>query len=577
MKGIPHEDIEVVLSHPAGTVRVPLATWIEQGPGPRRLLRPIEVRHRETDELLPISVVPFRYRNSWAARALVRLGIVADPWPSQLQGGDPPAGLDVADLLREAATPPDDLARWLASHEPIDRWPCDPWDRWLLIALHRHLPRQAFVAEVVRDRLSGSLGEIAQYGALEHPQHLEQEGPVPDLPEWRYYFHGMGCCLTHEDGTSIDVDFDEHGATSIDPYFYSQYLTSLPDPDFVESRLLASDVDEDFWTASIQPLLDARSLVGDHRVRLVSAASEWADAASELLERHGTKGDNMLAWVACLIGDYPLAAGLLGASAPTGVVRAARHQEATRCDVLEYRFRSEAGVNSFACIDALRQLDKRRAVDVIVSELRSRSPDRHFARCVNKLTRWGDKSHVSAVLSLLPDLRGDELPFPHARTRAAHFVMSLYNAESVPEATRIQLMSALEPDARASEGEAAFLSYLLNPDAGLDRLGEGLRSDVPMARQASAAALGLLGTSEAFDELRAAATPEATTVLAMLRGQEPDRGPEPIGELIEWRGGQRRVYAFGEIEAAHVADWTAGTVSSFREEHETLLLRWFAT
>jgi hypothetical protein len=37
------------------------------------------------------------------------------------------------------------------------------------------------------------------------------------LPEWEYYFHGKGCCLTHRvTGEEIDVDFFDDSAEYFD-------------------------------------------------------------------------------------------------------------------------------------------------------------------------------------------------------------------------------------------------------------------------------------------------------------------------------------------------------------------------
>jgi len=74
------DDVLVTLSHPCADGEVQLTTWIEVGPGPRSLVRPIAARSRRFGRSLPLSVVPFRYRNSWMSRLLVRAGVMRDPW-----------------------------------------------------------------------------------------------------------------------------------------------------------------------------------------------------------------------------------------------------------------------------------------------------------------------------------------------------------------------------------------------------------------------------------------------------------------------------------------------------------------
>lgn len=74
------DDVIVVIAHPAGDVEASLRQWIELGPGPRELLRPVVAIHRGTRERLPISVVPWRYRNTWLSRMLIKIGVLRNPW-----------------------------------------------------------------------------------------------------------------------------------------------------------------------------------------------------------------------------------------------------------------------------------------------------------------------------------------------------------------------------------------------------------------------------------------------------------------------------------------------------------------
>ena len=71
-----------------------------------------------------------------------------------------------------------------------------------------------------------------------HPEGVPQSGPVPGLSEWEYYFHGRGCCPTHEvNGGAIDVDFWDHSAEYFDTYFDTRFLDSLRHPEPAERRL----------------------------------------------------------------------------------------------------------------------------------------------------------------------------------------------------------------------------------------------------------------------------------------------------------------------------------------------------
>ena len=58
------------------------------------------------------------------------------------------------------------------------------------------------------------------------------------MPEWEFYFHGRGCCISHKiDGAAIDVDFWDDSAEYFDTFFYRNYLESLRRPEPPEQRL----------------------------------------------------------------------------------------------------------------------------------------------------------------------------------------------------------------------------------------------------------------------------------------------------------------------------------------------------
>lgn len=129
--------------------------------------------------------------------------------------------------------------------------PGDAWERRLLMALADHVPRQQWVAHIVEEHLSASTRLLATDGAFGHPENLAQRGPVPTMADWSYLFHGRGCCLTHRDGTAIDVDFDERGADGIDPFFYARYLDSLSAPRGIEQLLRHPEPLSNAWMADL--------------------------------------------------------------------------------------------------------------------------------------------------------------------------------------------------------------------------------------------------------------------------------------------------------------------------------------
>jgi hypothetical protein len=74
------DDVLVVVSHPFGDIEVPLTEWIARGPGLRPLVRPVSARSRSTGESLPLSVIPFQYRNDWESRRAIKDGLIGNPW-----------------------------------------------------------------------------------------------------------------------------------------------------------------------------------------------------------------------------------------------------------------------------------------------------------------------------------------------------------------------------------------------------------------------------------------------------------------------------------------------------------------
>jgi len=74
-----HEQIIVTIAHPSGDIDAPLDTWKEEGPGPRRFVRPVASKTVD-GRPLPLRAIPLQYRNTWLSRTLIRLGILENPW-----------------------------------------------------------------------------------------------------------------------------------------------------------------------------------------------------------------------------------------------------------------------------------------------------------------------------------------------------------------------------------------------------------------------------------------------------------------------------------------------------------------
>jgi len=163
-------------------------------------------------------------------------------------------------LQRADQGEPTGLASFLQDLPEVGSLP-SPWETWTLIGLVRHRQRQLWVAEIIKTRLHGSGAELSALAAFGHPEGVPQSGNVPGLPEWEYYFHGRGCCITHKvDGDAIDVDFWDDTGEYFDTFFYKNYLESLRKPEPPEQRLRDLHPSARTVTIAIADLIAARML-----------------------------------------------------------------------------------------------------------------------------------------------------------------------------------------------------------------------------------------------------------------------------------------------------------------------------
>ena len=190
---------------------------------------------------------------------------------------------------------------------PVGHRP-SPWTTWKLIGLVRHRRRQLWVGEVVATRLGGDQEAIATMGSLGHPPDIPQQGLVPGLTEWEYFFHGKGCCLTHRGtGEAIDVDFFGLTAEFFDGYFYLRYLRSMRDPGPPEARLISLHPSSDSIWLAVGELLDAGMLTpmeGRERHPFL-VADEVLDHEREIDEFcEAWENPDRRPWLDAAIGDW---------------------------------------------------------------------------------------------------------------------------------------------------------------------------------------------------------------------------------------------------------------------------------
>jgi uncharacterized protein DUF6896 len=451
--------------------------------------------------------------------------------------------------------------------------PGNPWSRRLVVALEAHVLRQRWVAKVVRDSIQVGPMAIASDGAFGHPS--PPNGQVPELPDWSYMFHGVGCCFTHLDGIVIDVDFDEYGADSVDPYFYGRYLASLPHPSGVEATLRRPRPLDDWWMAELDSLRGPGWIEGDHRVRVTSLGARWAEALTPAFQvMSGAQDSAERLRAALLVEDFPWAAQMGAAPPPTEVQLRAAECAALRASQLERELRASRARGTFS---ALAVLDGARAAPLAEKILGDGPLDGLTSLALDYLLAREAPPEADILLSLATRARGTAPPAPHLRTLAILTLLKGYRADSVSDRLRGRVLDALLPDAHSGEGIAAALHWLLDPEPGLVRLERCLRSTVPLARADAAAAFVLIGTPEAAAALRRCGdAAEAKTALALLRGVPPAPGPRPVGEVIDWRGAPRRVYSADEILAAGCPSLVKSQLTMLSTDLGPLLERWWS-
>jgi len=79
------DEIYVIYTHPWQRAKVSLEVWIECGPGRRKLMSVVAAYCKDGTEL-PISVVPWKYRNTLLQRWLIHLNLLSDPWADVPEG-----------------------------------------------------------------------------------------------------------------------------------------------------------------------------------------------------------------------------------------------------------------------------------------------------------------------------------------------------------------------------------------------------------------------------------------------------------------------------------------------------------
>jgi hypothetical protein len=394
------------------------------------------------------------------------------------------------DAIRRAGDgEPAGLADFLRGLPGVGSLP-SPWETWTLIGLVRHRERQLWVAEVISTRLRGSPSALAAIGAFGHPDGIPQSGSVPGMPEWEYYFHGRGCCITHKvDGDAIDVDFWGDTAEYFDTFFYKNYLESLRRPEPPEQRLRDLHPSARAVTVAITDMIAAGALTplpgsDSHPYRIADAVLGCTDAISAFCLSWAVPERRV--WLAALVGDW-LAADEAAAGQPE--LAAVTGPRAERCrEIRRARLRRELG-ERYRAADALQALADLGAADLdhCLGDALRGPPSGLSSAALDIIGRQNDPRwcpHVYALFSRVAP--AGQPPQPHLWITSLKFLLG--------HGYRTAEMYAKLPKAGGMEvGEAVLLALERAPEPALPLIRKGLLADIPIDRSQIAAILALIG------------------------------------------------------------------------------------
>lgn len=482
------------------------------------------------------------------------------------------------DRLRESE--PVDLVHSLRGLPEPGALP-SPWNTWTLIGFTRHRERQLWVAEIICKRLRGALADLAAIGALGHPHGVAQSGSVPGMPDWEYFFHGRGCCVTHKvDGDAIDVDFWDDSADYFDTFFYKNFLESLHRPEPPEQRLLELHPSARAVTIAVTDLLAAGALTplpGSDRspYRLADKVMAIADDIDTFCSAWA-RADRRV-WLGALIGDWMAADEAAGGRPELIGITGPR---AERCrEIRRERLCRELGEPYWGA-DALKALADLQAPDL--------------DQCLEDALRGPLIGLVSAALDIIGQ-RDDprwcvrvhelysrvdpagQLPQPHIWITSLKLLLRHGHHT-------VEVIASLAKAGGTEIGEAVLLSLEHAPELALPLIRKGLVADVPMSRTQVAAILALinapwskrelLGALEASDDQEKTADARAALLesgdeaaqRAVLAWEVRNPHENEIGSYVDI-GGRRLgpFYTFGEVSLRNRASWITYEMDEFHD------------
>ena len=457
---------------------------------------------------------------------------------------------------------PADLASALRGLPAPGKLP-SPWETWTLIGLVRHRERQLWVADIIRTRLRGSLPDLAAIGAFGHPEGVPQSGPVPGMPEWEYYIHGKGCCISHKvNGDAIDVDFWDDSAEYFDTFFYKNYLESLRHPEPPEQRLRALHPSARNVTVAITDLIAGGALTplpehDTHPYRVADEVLDSADAIDSFCTAWA--GLKRRVWLAALVGDWPAANEVAEGQTELTAITATRAESC--CEIRRQRLRLDLG-EQYKGADALQALADLGAVDLnqSLNDALLGPPSGLISAALDIIGSQNDPRWCARVYTLFSRVNpAGPLPEPHIWITSLKFL--LWHRHRTE-----QIIAAVSRAGGTEVGEAVLLALEHAPQLALPLIRKALLAKIPINRIEVAAILALiskpwsrrelLGALEASDDQEKTANARAALLesgdeeaqRAVLDWEARNPQENEAGSYLEI-GGRKLgpFFTFGEI------------------------------
>lgn len=489
-----------------------------------------------------------------------------------------------------------------------------PLESCALVSFLRHERRQEWVRYVVESRLQGSAADLAESGAFGHPEEVPQSGDVPGEEGWRYFFHGRGCCFSHQDGTVLDVDFADDGtALDIDAYFYTRFLSSSPSLVFCESQLRQPDGLENAWQVALPSLTLSGMIQKEWRFRLSDDGRRVASSLEPLLDFIETSTGFQRCEALKIMGDYVSAerdAARAGINS-TELSAAAKRQISENAAALRAVLHQPDDSSARCALASLASLGKDQAFEDVAGALLRKPAGGLNHTALVAIKQWEGQDVIRALIDALrlfapPSLRQRlQMSFSWSKAndqseRVTHGLVTgiaaALFAKLPPQALSTEvggeMRRVLHSDCKACDDDAAFFLYLLEPNAGLAKLKKNLSNPVPITRQGAASYLALIATqaSEAILVETALGAPtagghEAACALSLMESntaqaaalqwlRRNDEFEEAEGTEIDINGKKVRTWSIDDVLRSNLREHLHYDFESKRTQFGSLLQLW---